>query len=117
MKKVLYFLNTGSQGAGLANVLAVPADRLIGIYRSADTTLDFWFDDMQNTATAAGKASLAIHSDYDNETAVKDYMENLVEEITYGKSPVIVVYDEDESSGFKSIFSGINSLLTHGATS
>tara|TARA_R100001510_G_scaffold57543_1_gene66064 strand:+ start:486 stop:839 length:354 start_codon:yes stop_codon:yes gene_type:complete len=117
MKKVLYFLNTGSQGSGLSNVLAFPSDRLIGIYRSADTTLDFHFDDMQNTATASGKASLAIHGDYDNETAVKDYMEKLAEEIAHGKSPVIVIFDESKASGFNSIFSGVTSLVTHGATS
>tara|TARA_R110002050_G_scaffold170377_1_gene302202 strand:+ start:450 stop:803 length:354 start_codon:yes stop_codon:yes gene_type:complete len=117
MKKVLYFkdevetLDSGND----PEVVAFPADRLIGIEKSSDTALDFYFDDMQNTTAKVGKITLTVATDDD--TTMKTYMENLVNEIAYGKSSVIVVYDGVKDVGFggaAALFSAA-AMVTHGA--
>lgn len=118
MKKVLYFReDSATEDSGNdPEVVAFPADRLIGIHKSSDTALDFYFDDMQNTTAKAGKISLTVA--IDDDTTVKTYMEALANEISHGKSSVIVIYDGRNDVGFGGgnlLFSAVSSMVTHGA--
>ena len=115
MKKVLVFKDSSN------STVAFPADRFTGAYRNADDSIKFLFDDMQNTASVAGQAHLAIPSET-TDTEMKDYMKALVAEISEGKSPVILIYDSVNDTGFGDsgssghpIFSGITALVNHGA--
>ena len=105
MKKILFFKSSSTVCAGF------PADRLIGIHKSADDALDFYFDDVENVALKAAKVSLTVATDDD--TTMKTYMEKLANEIAHGKSSVIVVYDAANDVGFgggDELFSAVASL-------
>ena len=105
MKKVLFFKSSSTVCAGF------PADRLIGIEKSADDALDFYFDDVENVALKAAKVSLTVATDDD--TTMKTYMEKLANEIAHGKSSVIVIYDAANDVGFgggAALFSAVASL-------
>ena len=92
MKKILFFKTSSTVCAGF------PADRLIGIEKSADDALDFYFDDVENVTAKAAKVSLTVA--IDDDTTVKTYMERLANEISHGKSSVIVIYDAANDVGF-----------------
>ena len=107
MKKVLLFKTASN------STVAFPADRFTGIFRNAD-------DDMQNTTAKAGMAHLQMPAGI-TDTDLKDYMKALVAEINEGKSPVILIYDSVNDTGFGDsgtsghpIFSGFDALETHG---
>ena len=105
MKKILFFKTSSTVCAGF------PADRLIGIEKSADDALDFYFDDVENLAAKAAKVSLTVATDDD--TTMKTYMEKLANEIAHGKSSVIVIYDAANDVGFgggADLFSAVASL-------
>jgi len=115
MKKVLLFKTASN------STVAFPADRFVGAFRNADEDIKFFFDDMQNTTAKAGMAHLQMAADV-TDTEMKDYMKALVAEINEGKSPVILIYDSVNDTGFGDsgtsghpIFSGFDDLVTHGA--
>jgi len=104
MKKILFFKKSATVCAGF------PADRLIGIEKSSDSNLDFYFDDVENTAAKAAKVALTVA--IDDDTTMKTYMEKLANEISHGNSSVIVIYDEANDVGFggaKALFSAVAS--------
>ena len=92
MKKILFFKASSTECAGF------PADRLIGIEKSADIALDFYFDDVENLAAKAAKVSLTVATDDD--TTMKTYLEDLCNEIAFGKTSVITIYDAANDVGF-----------------
>jgi len=105
MKKLLFFKTSSTVCAGF------PADRFNGAEKSADNALDFYFDDVQNEALKTAKVSLTVA--IDDETTMKDYMEKLCEEIAFGKSSVIVVYDAVKDKGVcggEALFSAVASI-------
>lgn len=115
MKKVLLFKTASN------STVAFPADRFAGAFRNDDEDIKFFFDDMQNTTSKAGMAHLQIPSTI-TDAEMKDYMKALVAEINEGKSPVILIYDSVNDTGFGDsgtsghpIFSGFDDLVTHGA--
>tara|TARA_R110002096_G_C14455050_1_gene711853 strand:+ start:332 stop:664 length:333 start_codon:yes stop_codon:yes gene_type:complete len=91
MKKILFFKTSLTVCAGF------PADRLIGIYKSADDVLDFYFDDVENVTSKAAMVSLTVA--IDDDTTMKTYMEDLVNEINNGKTSVITIYDAANDVG------------------
>ena len=105
MKKTLFFKKSSTECAGF------PADRFTGAYKSGDAVLNFYFDDVENRANKTAEVVLVV--DIDDDTTMKTYMEALVNEIAYGKSPVITIYDDVNDTGFgggKELFSAITSI-------
>lgn len=105
MKKILFFKKSSTDCAGF------PADRFTGAYKSSDTALDFYFDDVENSANNTAKVPLTVS--INDDTTMKTYMEALVNEIAYGKSSVITIYDAVNDTGFgggKELFSAIGTI-------
>ena len=109
MKKILFFKKSATE------CLGVPADRLLGANRVGDSTLTFYFDDVQNKAATHCKAVITMSNEADG--FVREYLQDLVKEISVGKSPVIPIYDKVNDTGFRnigSVFSDVSLTLTNG---
>lgn len=109
MKKILFFKKADGECMG------VSADRLNGVYRNADTQITFFFDDMLNKTATCSKVVVTM-SDEDEDWG-REYFEDLANEISYGKSPVITIYDKVKDSGFRnvgSVFSDLTITVTNG---